>query len=165
MREPAPESRLALPSFAAGRMIYPLHERLMKRPTFPYLRELERTQWLSRPELERYQLDKLGRLLRSAAAHCPWYRERIEAAEIPLERDLTLDDLRRLPTLTKADAKANRERMVWHGVPGGAQRYNPGGSSGEPLIFYFGRRRQASSATIAASPIVSTSVYSRIIVS
>jgi len=31
-------------------------------------------------------------------------------------------------------------------VPGGASRYNTGGSSGEPLIFYFGRWRQASDA-------------------
>ena len=31
-------------------------------------------------------------------------------------------------------------------VPGGAFRYNTGGSSGEPLLFYYGRRRQASDA-------------------
>jgi phenylacetate-CoA ligase len=31
-------------------------------------------------------------------------------------------------------------------VPGGAQSYNTGGSSGTPLIFRFGRRRQASDA-------------------
>ena len=31
-------------------------------------------------------------------------------------------------------------------MPGGASRYNTGGSSGEPLIFYFGRWRQASDA-------------------
>jgi phenylacetate-CoA ligase len=36
--------------------------------------------------------------------------------------------------------------MRWAGVPGGASRYNTGGSSGEPLIFYFGRSRQASDA-------------------
>jgi phenylacetate-CoA ligase len=37
-------------------------------------------------------------------------------------------------------------RLVWRGVPGGAFRYNTGGSSGEPLIFHFGRTRQASDA-------------------
>ena len=36
--------------------------------------------------------------------------------------------------------------MRWPGVPGGASRYNTGGSSGEPLVFYFGRSRQASDA-------------------
>ncbi len=48
--------------------------------------------------------------------------------------------------MTKADAAANHERIVWHGVPGGAFRYNTGGSSGSPLIFHFGRWRQASDA-------------------
>ena len=38
------------------------------------------------------------------------------------------------------------DQMVWHGVPGGAFKYNTGGSSGQPLIFYYGRRRQASDA-------------------
>lgn len=135
-----------LPSFVAGRILYPLHERLMRRPTFTYLAELEKTQWLPRDELERYQFDKLGGLLRSAAEHSPWYRERIEAAGLSLTELPTMNDLRRLPTMTKADAAANRNQMVWRGVPGGAHKYNTGGSSGEPLIFYFGRRRQASDA-------------------
>jgi len=30
-----------------GRVIFPLHERLKRKPTFERLRELERTQWLA----------------------------------------------------------------------------------------------------------------------
>jgi len=48
--------------------------------------------------------------------------------------------------MDKADAAANRERLVWKGVPGGAFQYNTGGSNGQPLIFYFGRMRQAADA-------------------
>jgi phenylacetate-CoA ligase len=129
------------------RLVYPLQERLLKRPTFAYLESLECSQWLSRAELERLQLAKLNSLLRLAALHCPWHGERIRAAGLdrpePCE---TLEDLRRLPTMTKQDARANVERMRWSGVPGGAFRYNTGGSSGEPLVFYFGRWRQASDA-------------------
>ena len=33
--------------------------------------------------------------------------------------------------------------MTWKSCPGGLHRYNTGGSSGEPLIFYFDKRRQA----------------------
>ena len=36
--------------------------------------------------------------------------------------------------------------LVWREVPGGVFKYTTGGSSGEPLIFYFGRTRQASDA-------------------
>lgn len=133
----------------SGRIVYPLHERLMGRPTFSYLESLEQSQWMTRAEIERLQLEKLAVLLRVAARHCPWHAERIRAVALPVDDaryQPTLDDLRRLPAMTKADARAHGERMRWLGVPGGAFRYNTGGSSGEPLTFYFGRKRQASDA-------------------
>jgi phenylacetate-CoA ligase len=94
-------------------------------------------------------MDKLKALLRTAVRHSPWHAERIRAAGLDVSDPrvaLTLDDLRRLPTMTKQDARANVERIHWPGVPGGSFRYNTGGSSGEPLLFYYGRRRQASDA-------------------
>ena len=119
----------------------------MKRPTFAYLESLERSQWLSRDEVERLQAEKLNALLRVAAQHSPWHAERMRAAELDISKDgISLGDLRRLPTMTKRDARANIERIRWAGVPGGAFRYNTGGSSGEPLQFYYGRWRQASDA-------------------
>jgi phenylacetate-CoA ligase len=127
------------------RVVYPLQERLLKRPTFPYLESLERSQWLSRAEVEYLQTEKLSALLRIASDHCPWHSERIAAAGIDVS-SCTLEDLRRLPTMTRHDARANVESIRWPGVPGGAFRYNTGGSSGEPLVFYFGRWRQASDA-------------------
>jgi phenylacetate-CoA ligase len=130
-------------------IVYPLQERLLKRPTFAYLERLEHSQWLSRRDLERLQMQKLAQLLQTAARHSPWHAERIRAAGIDIgahSAPLSLDDLRRLPLMTKQDARANVDRIRWSGVPGGAARYNTGGSSGEPLIFYFGRWRQASDA-------------------
>ncbi len=119
----------------------------MKRPTFAYLESLERTQWLSREELERLQTEKLNALLRVAVQHSPWHAERIRAAGLDISRGgVSLGDLRRLPTMTKRDARENVARIRWAGVPGGGFEYNTGGSSGEPLIFYYGRWRQASDA-------------------
>jgi phenylacetate-CoA ligase len=131
------------------RVVYPLHERLLKRPTFAYLESLEQSQWLSRADLERLQSQKLTRLLQTAAKHSPWHAERIQAAGVDVGEDcapVTLEALRRLPVMTRQDARANVDRLRWAGVPGGASRYNTGGSSGEPLVFYFGRSRQASDA-------------------
>jgi phenylacetate-CoA ligase len=59
---------------------------------------------------------------------------------------VTLTDLTRLPTMNKRDARDNVEQLVWRAVPGGGFKYTTGGSSGEPLIFYFGRARQAADA-------------------
>jgi phenylacetate-CoA ligase len=48
--------------------------------------------------------------------------------------------------MDKRDARDNVEQLVWRGVPGGVFPYTTGGSSGEPLIFHFGRERQAADA-------------------
>jgi len=139
----------ALSSVLARRIVYPLQERALGRPTFDYLAELERSQWLSRQGMEDLQRGKLLKLLRVALDHCAWHRERLRACGLDRrieQGDLTLDDLRRLPTMTKQDARENGEGMRWAEVPGGAFRYNTGGSSGAPLVFQFGRWRQASDA-------------------
>lgn len=128
-------------------ILFPVHERIIGRPTFSYLKELERTQWWSRAEIEALQGHKLAELLRCAVAHCPWHAERIRSADIDLDAaSIDRDALRRLPTMTKADARAAGDSIVWHDVPGGAHCYNTGGSTGAPLIFYIGRERQASDA-------------------
>lgn len=137
---------MKLPGRLAGAVIYPLQERMFRRPTFSYLAGLERTQWLTRAEIEALQLDKLRTLLAVAHAHCPWHRRRLEAAGLDPARLEKLADLARLPRMTKQDAAANRHELVWRDVPGGAFEYNTGGSSGQPLIFHFGRARQASDA-------------------
>ena len=111
-----------------------------------YLAELENSQWLTRAELEKLQEKKLTDLLKSACTHTPWHRERILAAGIDPDGQVTLEDLRTLPVMDKQDAFTHGDEMVWHTVPGGTFKYNTGGSSGQPLIFHYGRRRQASDA-------------------
>jgi phenylacetate-CoA ligase len=129
-------------------LLFPLHEKIMHRPTFDFAGELEKTQWLSRDVLEQLQLDKLKALLNIAVAHSPWHAERIHNAQIPLAagQTLTFADLARLPTMDKSDAQSHREQIAWSDVPGGRSLYNTGGSSGQPLIFYYGKERQASNA-------------------
>ncbi len=137
---------LTLPSFIAGRCIYPLQERVLGRSTFGVLAELERSQHLPREGVEALQLDRLRDLLLVAHAHSPFHRRRLDEAGLHAERLTSLADLQALPTMGKAEASAHHDAIVWQGVPGGAFRYNTGGSSGQPLIFHFGRRRQASDA-------------------
>ena len=57
-------------------------------------------------------------------------------------RPESLADLSRLPVLDKATMSRRREGLLCADVPGGARCYTTGGSSGEPLIFYWDRRRQ-----------------------
>ena len=137
-----------IPAKAVSNFIYPLHEKFMHRPTFAYLKQLEQSQWLTRKEIEQLQLQKLKQLLIVARDHCPWHSGNIEQARLDLSPDseLTFQDVQKLPLLDKRTAQEFGDQMVWKDVPGGAHLYNTGGSSGSPLIFYFGRWRQASDA-------------------
>ena len=129
-----------------ARTVYAAQERLVGRPTFDYARRIEESQWLSREGVEALQMSKLGALLKIAVDHCPWHAARIRAASIDPNVPLTMDDLRKISPMTKADARNHIEGLCWKGVPGGAFSYNTGGSSGQPLVFCFGRWRQASDA-------------------
>ncbi len=130
----------------AGHVFWPLTERLCQRDTMRRLAALNRTQYLSPEAIRELQEHKLRRLLRIASEHCPFHRERIGQASIDSsDPRLTLDALRSLPLLTRDDIREHRDEMTWFGCPhGGPQLYNTGGSSGEPLKFYFDRFRQAA---------------------
>lgn len=121
----------------------------MHRPTFAVLTELERTQWLPGDAMQAYQAQRLNALLQAAWTHCPWHAARIREAgleEAVKAGAVTLAGLTKLPTMNKREARDNVEQLVWRGVPGGVFQYTTGGSSGEPLIFHFGRARQAADA-------------------
>ena len=131
--------------YLSRHLIYPLQESLLNRPTFSYLQDLEDSQWLSRSELEALQVQKLQALLISAQQHSPWHAQRIVNSGMNVDA-ISLAELRKLPLMTRADVQQHGQEMVWPEVPGGAYRYTTGGSSGSPLIFNFGRSRQASDA-------------------
>jgi phenylacetate-CoA ligase len=139
---------MSVPAWLA-RNVYRAQEAAMHRPTLPVLAELERTQWLSRDDMSDYQTSRLNTLLQNALEHSPWHAARLVRADLAdtvRAGAFLLSDLSRLPTMNKRDARDNVEQLVWRGVPGGVFRYTTGGSSGEPLIFYFGRARQAADA-------------------
>lgn len=139
---------MSLPAWFA-RSVFRAQEAAMHRPTFAVLAELERTQWLSSYAMQDYQTDRLNTLLQTALAHSPWHANRLRAASLDdavHAGRATLADLARLPTMNKRDARDNVEQLVWREVPGGVFKYTTGGSSGEPLIFHFGRERQAADA-------------------
>ncbi len=126
----------------ARHVICPLHERLLGRPTFRYLRELERSQWFAPTDLRTLQRVKLKALLEHARENTRFYRRRFAAAGIDVRRGDPFDALNALPLLDKAQVRESLDDMIWSGAPGGLFRFNTGGSTGEPLIFYLDRRRQ-----------------------
>lgn len=130
--------------------LFPVHEWLMGRKTFQYLKELDKLQWEPPEVLNRIKLEKLKQLLVHAQANIPFYRERFAKAGFDPAKMTSIDDFKVLPLLTKAEIRKNLGSMTWKDCPGGLHRYNTGGSSGQPLVFYFDRRRQAYDAAARA---------------
>jgi len=126
----------------ARHLICPVHEWLLGRRTFRNLRELERSQWLAPDDIRALQRTKLQALLYHAQSNTPFYRRRFAEAGVDIRNPDPVGVLGRLPPLNKRKIRASLDDMLWHDAPGGVFEHNTGGSTGEPLIFYFDRRRQ-----------------------
>lgn len=121
-------------------LIFPLQERLKDHTTVAVRREMELTQWWSRDRIEALRLQRLGKLLAEVGQSVPYYCQLFAQTGFDPASISSLHDLSRLPFLTKADIRANLEAMKSTRARGLA-RFNTGGSSGEPLIFFIGNER------------------------
>ena len=125
----------------ASSWIFPLHERLKGHDSVARLRELERTQWLSREQIEDLRFEKLRGFLLRIGESVPYYRELFRSQGID-PRIQSPADLRKVPFLTKPLVRANLERIRAEDA-GPVTLYNTGGSTGEPLQFYIGKARKS----------------------
>jgi phenylacetate-CoA ligase len=120
--------------------LFPLHERLKGHDTLARLRALERSQWQSSEAIEALQAEGLRAFLAAVARNVPYYGNLFAEYGFDPLRVRTPADLTSLPLLDKARIRANRDAMIAR-TARGLKRYNTGGSSGEPLVFYVGRDR------------------------
>lgn len=120
--------------------IFPLHEKLKKHTTVAVRDELEKTQWWKKDDLEQLRLTRLRELLIHAQHHVPYYSKLFSEISFSPEKMDSLADLSRLPLLTKSKIRGHLEQLKADNAQGLA-RFNTGGSSGEPLIFYIGNKR------------------------
>tara|TARA_R110000772_G_scaffold129051_4_gene237013 strand:- start:28003 stop:29355 length:1353 start_codon:yes stop_codon:yes gene_type:complete len=125
---------------AVAGLLFPLHEKLKGHDTTTVHRALEKSQWLSPQALAELQLDNLRRFLTRIEQTVPYYRDLFQALEINPGQVSSLEELQRLPLLDKATIRANTDALKAEGAQG-LKRFNTGGSSGEPLIFYLGNER------------------------
>ncbi|CAA9892259.1 Capsule biosynthesis protein CapK [Candidatus Methylobacter favarea] len=121
-------------------VIFPLHERLKKHDSVRIRKEMEHSQWLSREELEGLQLQRLKAFLTDAEQHVPYYRQLFSQLDFKPNQISSLDDLRKLPLTDKPQIRHYADQFKADNAVG-LSRFNTGGSSGEPLIFYIGTKR------------------------
>lgn len=121
---------------------FPLHEALKKHTSVTLRKQMEASQWWDLQRLQAFQLEKLKELLIHVQMHVPYYRQLFAETGLKAEEIQSLSDLERIPLLNKpvirAHADALKSEQARH-----LARYNTGGSSGEPLVFYIGKRRKS----------------------
>ena len=125
--------------FVSG-VLFPLQERLKKHDTVRVHREMDASQWWPRERIQDLQLQRLKALLNDVAVHVPYYRTHFARVGFDPASVRSVADLQALPFLTKAEIRAHSDALRAENAVGLA-RFNTGGSSGEPLIFFIGTER------------------------
>jgi len=123
--------------------LMPLHHWMITRSAGYYYRVLDRSQWLPPEVIVRLQEARLRRLIDHAYWHVPYYREAMDSAGLRPGDITTLEDLRRLPLLTKQAVRENlyfdlmsdthRKKDVY--------RISTSGSTGQPLVVWVDRHQ------------------------
>ncbi len=121
-------------------ILFPLHERIKKHDSVKVRREMESSQWWDEKLLKEFQFSRLRQLLKHAQAHVPYYRKLFSATEFKPENIRSISDLTQIPLLDKSIIRNNSEEIKSE-IARDLDRFNTGGSSGEPLIFYIGKKR------------------------
>ncbi|MBS3963345.1 MAG: phenylacetate--CoA ligase family protein [Methylomonas sp.] len=121
-------------------LLFPLHERLKRHTTVKLRRDMENTQWKTRDEIAAQQSQSLKTFLTDVGQHVPYYRKLFAERGFDPASVTGPQALAALPLLDKATIRAHLPDMRADDAVG-LSRFNTGGSSGEPLIFYIGRRR------------------------
>jgi phenylacetate-CoA ligase len=125
-----------------SRLLFPLHERLKGHGTVVLLKELERTQWLSRQDLLELQSRRLQALIAHATTRVPYYRDLFRDHDIDPASIRSAADLARLPLLDKATIRAAGDRLRAEDA-GTLEKASTSGSTGDALKFWLGKERAA----------------------
>jgi phenylacetate-CoA ligase len=121
-------------------VLFPVHERLKHHDSVALRQQMEDLQWWPPERIAAFQLQRLRDLLQDVGANVPYYRDLFKQLGFDPASVQSTADLQRLPFLTKAVIRANTDALK-HANAQGLARFNTGGSSGEPLIFYIGNKR------------------------
>ena len=124
----------------ASQILFPLHEKLKRHTSVAWLKELERSQWWTPEQIRQHQIARLKAVLQRVGQQVPYYQAVFQSLGFNPDAINALDDLQKLPFLTKDIIRQNQEQLKATDA-GPLTRYNTGGSSGEPLVFFIGSER------------------------
>ena len=116
---------------------------MMTKEAGEQLRELRESQWLTPEKMRELQEQKLRRLVRHAYQHVPYYRDRMLEKGITPDDIVTLEDLHKLPFLTKDDVRKHLYFDIMSDNHDKAEvlKVTTSGSTGEPFVCFVDREQ------------------------
>ena len=130
-------------SFVARNFLLPIYDFTRGTSRFKYMHILERTQWLPPKDIQKLQLRNLRALLRHAFATVPYYRRMFKEKRLKPDDIKSVNDLRKLPVLTKADVRRNFNDLVSRGYPKSALIPYVSGGSGDQIRFFITKEQRS----------------------
>jgi len=122
-----------------SKLLYRSYGIIRGEPVLRCLKELERTQWLSRGELEELQWERLKAVLEHAHQHVPFYRRRFEEAGLSPQDVNEPSDLAGVPPLTRDDINIHFGELSASTSTGRFEKATTSGSTGDPRTVLRGR--------------------------
>lgn len=123
-------------------LLFPIHERLKGHASVAWRKRLEETQWWSPDQLEELRIRRLREFLFHIGKYVPYYERLFKTQGFDPHYVQSTADLQALPLLGKSDIRSHMDQFKAVNA-GPLSRYNTGGSSGEPLVFYMGKARKS----------------------
>jgi len=123
-------------SSIAQKIVLPIYDIVRDTSRFKFGHFLEKTQWLSRREIDRLQNENLRALLKHAYDTVPYYRRVFRERGLSPSDIKSVNDLVKLPVLTKADVRNNFGDLVSRGFPKNKLISYQSGGTGDQIKFY-----------------------------
>lgn len=124
-----------LDTIASRHIFFPLSDVCGRTSSLKYLRTLEKTQWLKPSQIDELQEKKLHALLIHAYENVPYYRQMFKQNNLKPDDIKSVDDLTKLPILTKGIIRRNSKKLLGNNVKRTSE-FQSGGTTGDPLISY-----------------------------
>jgi len=136
--------------FIAKNIGLPLFDTLKKKSVGKHVKEFDRIIQSKRSAIEAYRLNKLSMLLNHAFENVPFYKERFSDAGLKPADINSVEDLKKLPPLTRADLQNRHKDIIATNYDiSELSKGTSSGSTGVPVVYY--KDRTGSSAGQAAN--------------
>lgn len=129
--------------FEAYFLTMPLHHWMITANARFFYDMLKQSEWLTPAQMKELQEMKLQRLIRHVYHHVPYYHELFERHDLLPEDIKTLEDLAKLPMLSKSDVRKNLyfDLFADNHRKKDMLKISTSGSTGEPFVTYADRRQ------------------------